>query len=139
MIKRVKLDDNGYLTEIDWNAARRWAAALKDYIETAPLEEKLKFGYDSRVLPLIESVLDGSIEFPFPYANEPYDTRAIIDGYYPPLVKQFSQIYSELLYRISGSVGSCSLSAHKTGEYIFGQDREVDEEGNVYEVCWFDD
>jgi hypothetical protein len=138
MIKRVKLDENRSLTEIDWKATRRAALALKAYIETAPSGEALEYEYQKRVMPLIDATLDGSIQFPY-RGHEPYDYRYIMEGLYPELPSQFEYLFLKFLHKIQGDVSQFSLSTHESGEFIFQKYAEEDEFGNRYELCWFED
>lgn len=138
MIKRVKIDENGSLTEIDWKATRRAALALKAYIEAAPLGELLKYEYQKRVMPLIDATLDGSVQMPY-YGSPPYDFRYIMEGLYPALPSTFQDLYAEFIQKIEGSVSEFSLSTHESGEFIFQKYAEEDELGNRYELCWFED
>jgi hypothetical protein len=143
MIKRVKLDENNSLTEIDWKATCRQAQELKDYIEAAPAEEASKYDYDKRVRPIIEQVLNGTVEFPFPADKDPYDIRAIMEGYYPELEYNFRQILYNLIFKIKGYPDQFNLSTHKNGVYNFEtflkEDRIEDSGGNVFVLCWFED
>lgn len=137
MIKRVKIDENGSLTEIDWKVTRKAALELKTYIDSAPSDERRKYEYQERVVPLINAVLDGSIKIP--HTGDCYDVRYIMDGLYPELLPSFSELYSKFLCMIWGSVSSFSLSTHESGEFIFQKYAEEDEFGNRYELCWFED
>jgi hypothetical protein len=139
VIKRVKLDENGWLTELDWKAIQRVAFGLKDYIKNAPLDEIAKYQYHTKALPFVESIICNKIILPFRYQDAPYETRYQIEGLFPMFVSEFSELYSKLLYMLSGSIGSISLSTHETGEYILEKYREVDANGNIYELCWFED
>jgi hypothetical protein len=137
MIKRVKIDENGSLTEIDRKATRRAALELKAYIEVAPLDERRKYEYHEQVIPLVNAFLDESIKIP--YIGDCYDVRYIMEGLYPELLPSFSKLYSKFLCMIWGSVSSFSLSTHESGEFIFQKYAEEDEFGNRYELCWFED
>jgi hypothetical protein len=141
MIKRVMLDKDGWPTELDWKAIRRVALELRAYSEAAPLGEVLQYEYKTRVMPLIEATLDRSIEIPFPLNKYPYDIRYIMEGLYPELVPKFRSIYSEFMCRIRPDIGIMSLSYHESGNtiYDYKKYRETDENGNVYEMCWFED
>lgn len=141
MIKRVKLDKDGWPTELDWKAIRRVTLELKAYIEAAPLGEVLQYEYKSRVVPLIEATLDGSIQIPYPYNEFPYNVRYIMEGLYPELVEEFNELYSEFMCRIRPDIGIMSLSYHESGNtvYDYKKYRETDDDGNVYEMCWFED
>lgn len=139
MIKRVKLDENGYLTEIDWKAIRRIATELKQYVQNAPLDEVAKYQYHTRVLPLLEAIFNKTVKTPFPFQDQPYDVKYEIEGIFPKLVQTFSYMYSELICRLCAMPGVMSLSIHETGNFILDKDRETDEDGNVYELCWFED
>lgn len=138
MIKRVKLDKSGSLTEIDWKATRRVALALKAYIENASKDEALKYEYCQRVMPLVEATLNGSIKVPY-YGNSPYNYRYIMEGLYPELPAEFGDLYLSFLHKIQGGISEFSLSTHESGEYIFPKYGEEDEFGNRYEICWFED
>ncbi len=141
MIKRVKLDKDGWPTELDWKAIRRETLELKAYIEAAPLGEVLQYEYKSRVMPLIDKTLDGSIQIPFPYNEFPYNTRYIMEGLYPELPEKFHELYTNFMYRIRPDIGVMSLSYHENGDetYDYEKYRTTDEDGNVYEMCWFED
>jgi hypothetical protein len=141
MIKRVMLDKEGWPTELDWKAIRRVTLELKAYIESADEYEALKYEYQSRVMPLINATLDGSIQIPFPLNKSPYDVRYIMEGLYPELVPEFRLIYSEFMCRIYPDIGLMSLSYHESGNTVYDYEkyRETDEDGNVYEMCWFED
>lgn len=138
MIKRVKIDENGSLTEIDWKVTRKAALALKAYIEAAPLGEALQYEYQKRVMPLIESTLDGSVQFPY-RGQQPYDYRYILEGLYPELPPSFEDLFLNFLHKIQGRISQFSLSTHESGEFIFQKYAEEDEFGNRYELCWFED
>jgi hypothetical protein len=138
MIKRVKLDENGSLTEIDWKATHRSALTLKAYIEAAPLGEAVQYEYHKRVMPLIEATLNKSVQMPY-YGPQPYDYRYIMEGLYPSLPVGFEDLYLSFKQKIEGSVSEFSLSTHESGEFIFQKYSEEDEFGNRYELCWFED
>lgn len=139
MIKRVRLDANGALTEIDWKAAERAARALLDYIEQAPAEVRARFDYDAKALPFIEGVLARTIAVPFPYAAAPFNARSQREAWEPTPPEEFSELYARLLSRITGSPASSSLSTHESGRYVPGQYRELEADGTIYELCWFED
>ena len=139
MIVRVKLTENGALTEIDWRAADRVALALASYVKAAPASETAQFKYDTLIIPFIAAVLDRTIKVPFPFNDQPYDIRAQIEGTAPPLKKAFSELYADLVMRICGSPAASSLSTHETGHFILEECLEHDELGSSYELCWFED
>lgn len=141
MIKRVMLDKDGWPTELDWKAIRRVTLELKAYIESADEYEVLKYEYQSRVMPLIEKTLNGTIQIPFPFGERPYSMRYIMEGLYPELVDQFHELYARFMCRIDPDIGVMSLSYHESGNTVYDYEkyRETDEDGNVYEMCWFED
>lgn len=137
MEKLVKLDENGALTEIDPIALRRTALELKEYIENAPDEEAKKYQYFERVMPLIKEVLDNRIQIPY-HGSFPYSRRLIMEGFYPELVRDFSELYLTLKFMIIGYPSLFSLSTKRHGKYVYGECEEIIN-GEKYEWCWFED
>lgn len=136
MIKRIKLDANGALTEIDWQLADQAALALRRYVDAAPSAENRAFEYNARIRPVIEATLDRSIAVPFPLSCKPYDMRAQREGWEPALPDTFSELYAQFIQIITGSPAASSLSTHETGQYVFGMYRDFDAAGDAYELCW---
>lgn len=139
MIKRVRLDESGRLTEIDWKAAKRLASEIMTYIKNAPLEECNKFNYKNLMVPILNNIIDGSLKIPFLINDRPYNIRYQIEGLEPELNKEFSILYSSLMGLISASTGVISLSIHNTGDFIIDADKVFDPDGTEYELCWFED
>ena len=139
MKKLIKLDENLRLTEIDWKAARHQAKILCEYIENAPEAERAKYQYDSRAMPLIDAVMNGSMEIPY-LDEDPYNYRSMTEGWLPfdEIPDMFSSIYSKFYLMIGASSSMFSLSTHESGKYIFEKYR-VEKDGELYEWCWFED
>ena len=138
MIKRIKLDENQNLTEIDMKKLHRAALALKDYIDTAPREEAEKYEYQQRVMPLICAALDGSMPVPN-YAQGPYNRRYIMEGFYPELPSEFDNLYSKFLVLTWGGANHYSIAEHEGRKYDPNEYVETDPDGTQYEWCWFED
>ncbi len=101
MRKLVLLDEDGWLTEVDPKALRREALELKEYIDNAPLIEEQQFHYKTKLLPLVNSALDGFLKIP--YKDEPYNIRLIIDGLELDLPLGIQDLYFRFLTRIKGA------------------------------------
>ena len=139
MIKRVKLNSDGYLTEIDMKPVRRLAQELKNYIENCSREEAEKYEYQKRMMPLINSVLDGTLPVPNYLSPNPYSVRYMMEGLFPELVPEFGELYYPFMTMTDGDPMKFSLSTHETGKYEHGKYRETDPDGTQYELCWFED
>ena len=137
MKKLVKLRDDFRLTEIDWKATRRQADKLGDYIANAPEVERVKYEYDRRLLPLIDAVINGSIEIPY-FGPDPYNARFIMEGQAPDLEEKFKDVYYKFRDMIGASSSIFSLSTHEDGQYTLGK-YEIERDGELYEWCWFED
>jgi hypothetical protein len=138
MIKRVKLDKNGLLSEIDLQKTCRAAVLLQEYILKADPAEATTFKYFEKVLPIVKLFLAGDLPLPYK-GGELYDYRAIMEGYQPELPRAFSELYLSFMFKIEHSISQFSLSTHESGEYIFNKYEEEDEFGDVYALCWFED
>jgi hypothetical protein len=142
--KLVKLDEDFNLTEIDWKATRRQAEKLRDYISNAPENERQKYEYEERLTPMINAVMDGSIEIPWRTNQiaiqfaDPYPARFIMEGQAPDLVESFENVYYPFKNMIGAAASVFSLSTHESGEYILEKYR-VEKDGEFYEWCWFED
>lgn len=97
----VKLDRDGWLTEIDLRALQREAAALRAYVDAADARERQVFDYDTVLVPLIEGVLSGAVPIPYKGAA-PYNRRLIDEGEAPELPAGLRPLYEPFLARISG-------------------------------------
>ena len=69
--KLVKLDKNGYFTEVDPIALRRSALALKEYIEREIRPEDDEYDIWGQALPLCEGVLNGTLPLPLVFHDLP--------------------------------------------------------------------
>lgn len=137
MKKLVKLDENFRMTEIDWKATQRQAEKLRDYIENAPPAECLQYGYQKNFIPLIDAVMNKSIDIPY-FGPDPYSIRAVMEGQIPGFLEPFAKLYFKFDDMISASSSAFSLSTYESGEYIFEKYR-VEKDGELYEWCWFED
>ena len=61
MMRLIKLDTDGCLTEIDVKPMRREALALLAYIRIAPKDEEERFHYRAKMVPLVERALSGDM------------------------------------------------------------------------------
>ncbi len=137
MKKLVKLDEDFNLTEVDWKATRRQAEKVRDYIANAPEAERQKYDYDKKVLPIIDAVMDGTLQNPY-FRFDPYNARFIMEGQAPDLVETFKDVFYEFKWMIEASAAVFSLSTHESGKYILGKYR-VEKDDELYEWCWFED
>jgi hypothetical protein len=137
MKKLVKLDEDFRLTEIDWKATRRQAERLRDYIKNAPAAECAQYGYQKHFIPLVDSVMNGSIDIPYS-GPDPYSIRAIMEGQVPDFVDSFASIFFRFDFMIKADPSVFSLSTHENGKDIFEKDR-VEKDGELYQWCWFED
>lgn len=102
MRKLVLLASNGALTEIDQEALRREASALKAYVESASKEEERLFQYRKKLLPLVEAALNGSVQIPFK-GDDPYSAYLMMEGLSPELPEELQELYFGFVNRIRGS------------------------------------
>lgn len=138
MIKRIKLDKNQNLTEIDMKKVRRAALELKDYIEDAPQEEAQKYQYQQRVMPFICAALDGVMPVPN-YDWVPYNRCYILEGIYPELPSAFDDLYSKFIVLTRAAAEDYSIAGHEGRKYDLNEYVETDPDGTKYEWCWFED
>lgn len=157
MKKLVKLNENFALTEIDWKATRRQAEKLRSYIKNAPDAESVQYGYQKRFIPLIDGVMNGSIEIPY-FGPDPYSIRAMMEGQIPEFVESFAKIFFRFEQMIKADRSAFSLSTHESGKFIYSTDDNgnyicftnkngefivgkytVEKDGELYEWCWFED
>lgn len=138
MKKLVKLDSEGWLTEIDRKALHREALALKAYIEASPAAEEKIFRYRDKVLPLVKAALMNMLEVPYK-GDDPYSWRLMLEGVTPVIPNGFSDHYSKFLTRIRGSPMMSApsfLRSGKASDYV----PEVEEiDGYRYEWVEFED
>jgi hypothetical protein len=134
--KLVRKDKNGRLTEVDPKALQREAEALQIYIQNADLFEVHKFGYQSKLLPLVNEALAGSLKFP--YMDSPYNLRLMMEGLEPELPDTIQDMYFQFMSRIHGSPDLSSASVITHGRYVPGASEEIIN-GDRYEWVEFED
>ena len=137
MRKLVKLDPNLYLTEIDMKSMRREALALKAYIESAPQQEEELFQYKTKILPLVEAALNGSLQIP--YRDEPYSWRLMLEGLAPMLLDEFLDPYAAFFNRIRGSAGCSDPAYLRTGKIADYHPEIIEKDGEQYQWVEFED
>lgn len=135
MKKEVKLDKDGWLTEIDAKALRREALDLRAYIMNAPEEEEETFWYRGRLLPFVERALAGQVVLPFK-GPAPYFLPAQFEGREPMMPSHAMTLYSRFMNRIRGSPSASATSRTENGLYKPNW-REV--HGERYEEVEFED
>jgi hypothetical protein len=91
MKKLVKKNSDGRLLEVDSKALRREALELQGLIESASDEEQRQFGYRKILLPLIDTVLNSNVVFP--YMHSPYNLREMMEGMAPELPGRVEELY----------------------------------------------
>lgn len=136
MKKLVQKDDSGRLTEVDPKALRREAEALRNYIQNADASEVKKFSYQSKLLPLIDQALAGSLKFP--HMDTPYNLRLMMEGLESELPDAIQDMYFQFLNRIQGSPNLSSASVTIHGRYVPGASEEI-RDGRRYEWVEFED
>ena len=103
MRKLVELDANGRFMEVDTKCLKRAALALKEYILAAPPEEERQLRYRSEILPIVEAVLNGTLELPYrgymPYVWEGGE------GLLPP---DYRSLEANFLVAVTGTPPRCS-------------------------------
>ncbi|MBX3659686.1 MAG: hypothetical protein KF740_14740 [Ramlibacter sp.] len=134
----MRLDDGGWLTEIDQRAMRREALALKSYIEAAPAQEERLFQYKEKVLPLVDAALSGSLQIPFK-GQGGYSWRLMLEGLEPMLVQRFRELHSRFMNRIDGSAMWSAPSFLQTGNSEDYKPDIVMKDGVRYEWVEFED
>ncbi len=136
MRKLILKDANGRLTQVDPKALRREAQALQSYIQNADPSESERFSYQSKLAPLVERALSGSLRFP--HMETPYNLRLMMEGLEPELPKSIQEIYFQFLNRIQGSTDLSSTSVKTHGRYVPGASEEI-KDGKRYEWVEFED
>lgn len=138
MKKLVKLDANGWLTEIDQKALAREAHALRTYIESAPAKEEEIFQYKNKVLPLVEAAISGTLMLPYK-GEDPYSWRLMLEDLAPMLTDAFRTIYSAFIVRIHGHPMPVAPSYRETGDALKYIPAIVEKDGDRYEWVEFED
>jgi hypothetical protein len=138
MRKLVKLDANGWLTEIDQKALAREARALRAYIESAPTKEEEIFQYRIKVLPLVEAAISGALVLPYT-GDDPYSWRLMLEDLTPMLTDAFRTVYSKFIVRIHGHPMPVAPSFRETGDALSYIPEIVEQDGDRYEWVEFED
>ncbi|MDQ1232467.1 hypothetical protein [Sphingomonas sp. SORGH_AS_0879] len=137
MIKKVKIDKNMRLAEIDKKKLAKAAASLKYYIENCDEVESKKFKYHERLDGILSQALSFDLEVPF--LKDVYSVRLMMEGIEPMLPMEFDKLYSKFIILAGASPADYSLSTYEDGVYQPGKYRVVDDDGTAYEICWFED
>lgn len=136
MRKLILLDKDGSLTEVDPKALHREALELKAYIDSTTPEEARQFGYKTKLLPLVDSALNGTLKIP--YKGEPYNIRLIMEGLEPELPSEARRRYVAFLLRIQGDPPPYPLGWPIGEDGRFVPDL-TDANGNRYRWIEFED
>lgn len=133
--KLVKLDKNGYFTEVDPIALRRSALALKEYIEREIRPEDDEYDIWGQALPLCEGVLNGTLPLPLDGDKEPLK-YPFHEGMLP---EGFSRPWSNFCIEVTGIAARLSEPVVIDGERYC--ERAFEEPGDWPEVVlrWKDE
>jgi len=138
MKKLVKLDADGWLTEIDQKALAREARELCDYIESASTKEEQIFQYREKVLPLVHATISGKLTLPYK-GEDPYSWRLMLENFAPMLNDAFREVYSKFIVRIHGHPMPVAPSFRETGDARNYVPEIVERNGDRYEWVEFED
>lgn len=103
-----------YAKEVDVVRLRREAKALLDFLwSLSPADDSI--GLRSKVIPVCERALDGTLQIPLDVRDKPIDIPRLMDfGYELP--KGFQDLYASFAVTATGARADVEHPVHKDGK-----------------------